>query len=66
LLWNDWRNAECIEGVIQVIGHTPNNQITILKDKDNTPSIYNVDTHMRQALLIDTENNEYNVIDIVA
>jgi hypothetical protein len=66
LLWNDWRNTECIEGIVQVIGHTPSNKVQTLKDKNGVVSVYNIDTHMQQALLIDTEKNEYNVIDIMA
>jgi hypothetical protein len=50
LLWNDWRNTELIDGVIQIVGHTPSNRIQIKTDGINYA--YNVDCWFEEFLII--------------
>lgn len=62
LLWNDWRNSEYIDNVTQIVGHTPQNTISVSR-KDNSINI-NIDTHMNQVLVLDTEKDSWEIIDI--
>jgi hypothetical protein len=54
LLWNDWRNAELFDGVIQVLGHTTVPKVKI-KTRLESKTI-NIDTNLSEALIIDDGN----------
>ncbi len=50
ILWNDWRNIDLIEGVTQIVGHTPSDRIQIKTD-GNTYA-YNVDCWFEEFLVL--------------
>lgn len=62
LLWNDWRNSEYFKGITQVVGHTPRNTIKCSKRKWGIN--INVDTHLAQAIILNTEDSSYDVLDL--
>lgn len=63
LLWNDWRNSDFIEGVTQIVGHTPYDSIQCTKDSSINSININVDTHMRQVITLDTITSAYEIIE---
>lgn len=60
LLWNDWRNSDFFKGITQVVGHTPREHIKCAKRKGGIN--INVDTHLREAIILDTEDSSYEVL----
>ena len=63
VVWADWnREFEPIEGLNQIVGHTPGDDVRtkVLRDKSTDPDKkgrivsmnYNVDTHLRHVLLV--------------
>lgn len=67
ILWNDWRNADLIENVHQVFGHTPINRISSISDNIFKTEIINVDCSasgisMSEVLVIE-DNGNNRVID---
>lgn len=67
ILWNDWRNADLIENVRQVFGHTPLQRISSISDNTNKTEIINVDcsksgTYMSEVLQI-SDTGQTNVLD---
>jgi len=60
LLWNDWRNSDFFEGITQVMGHTPRDIIKCAKRKGGIN--INVDTHLQQVIVLNTEDSMYEVI----
>lgn len=61
LLWNDWRNSDYIENVTQIVGHTPHDKIQV-STKNSSINI-NIDTHMNQVLMLDTDTDSWEIID---
>ena len=55
ILWNDWRNIERHDGIIEIVGHTPSSKIQIRKRK-NSYSI-NVDSFLNELLIIHEDGN---------
>ena len=60
LLWNDWHNIEAHEGITEIVGHTPNKKVQIIKRK-NSRSI-NVDSFLNELLLIH-EDGQLEVVN---
>lgn len=61
LLWNDWRNSDFFKGITQIIGHTPVDRIKYQERKGG--KIINVDTHLEQAIILNTEDSTYEIIN---
>jgi hypothetical protein len=55
LLWCDWRALQHIEGVNQVVGHTPARRIICSTDEDLDSRLYNVDSNLREVLLFSSD-----------
>jgi hypothetical protein len=55
LLWCDWRIFPHIEGINQVVGHTPAKRILRSVDEDYDSEHFNVDCFLREVLLISSE-----------
>lgn len=51
LLWNDWRNIQKHEGIVEIVGHTPSNNIQIKKHDQISTSV-NVDSFLKELLII--------------
>jgi hypothetical protein len=70
LLWNDWRNADFFPGITQIVGHTPRDVIKRSErkrpSKDGRKKAFNinVDTHLQQAIILNTEDSSYEVLNI--
>ena len=64
ILWNDWRNSEHFKDITQVMGHTPVNSITVDTDESLNSTNINVDTHMHQVAILDTQNNNLQILDV--
>lgn len=62
LLWNDWRNSEFFKGITQVVGHTPRENVKCEKRKGGIN--INVDTHLRECIILDTKDSSFEVITI--
>lgn len=60
LLWNDWRNTEFFEGITQVVGHTPRDHVISITKNGGTA--INVDTHMKEVIIFDTDTKQYDII----
>lgn len=60
LLWNDWRNSDFIPGITQVVGHTPRDKVKCAKRKGGIN--INVDTHLKQAIILNTEDSSFEII----
>lgn len=65
LLWNDWRNSDFFENVTQVVGHTPSSHVQIKTSQNTNSRNINVDTHMHEVIILDTENGSYEIISLV-
>ena len=61
LLWNDWRNLDYIPNVWQVVGHTPNNHISVREDPVINAKKILVDCGLDEVLEI-KENGEFTKI----
>lgn len=61
LLWCDWRNIDFFKDITQVVGHTPRESIKSHSRKGGTN--INVDTHLKQAIILDTDNNSYEILN---
>ena len=65
ILWEDWRDLKLVDDVKQIVGHTPVNEIKIVKS--NLSTNINVDTsgsrsYFHELLELD-ENGKYSIID---
>jgi hypothetical protein len=65
IVWQDWFDLELIDGINQIVGHTPVKQISI--NKNNLATNINVDTsgarsYFHQLLELD-EKGEYSIIE---
>ena len=61
ILWNDWRNSEYIPNIMQVMGHTPHDKVQY-KHKNNS-SLINIDTHLNQVIILNTDTKEYQIVE---
>jgi len=61
LLWNDWRNSDFFPGITQIIGHTPRDYVKCAKRKGGIN--INVDTHLQQAIILNTEDSTYEILE---
>jgi len=61
LLWNDWRNSEFFAGITQVIGHTPRDSIKCARRNGGVN--INIDTHLQQVIILNTEDSTYEIIN---
>ena len=66
LLWNDWRNSEFFPGITHVVGHTPRERVMCAKRKTKREFgiNINVDTHLQQAIILNTEDSSYDVLEL--
>jgi len=55
LLWLDWRGLKHIEGVNQIVGHTPAQKIVKTVNKNKNSIHYKVDTFLNEVLLLSDE-----------
>lgn len=60
LLWGDWRILDFFEGITQVVGHTPREEIKSHSRKGGTN--INVDTHLRECIILDTKTSSFEVV----
>ena len=56
LLWNHWTNCEVFNGITQIVGHTTRDEIKIKRGKTFDSKTVNIDTHLKQVLIIDDGN----------
>lgn len=74
IVWADWnREFEPIEGLNQIVGHTPGDDVRtkVLRDKSNDPKKrgsvvsmnYNLDTHLNHVLLV-YDNHTFEIARI--
>jgi predicted MPP superfamily phosphohydrolase len=61
LLWNDWYNSEFHDGITQIMGHTPHDEIQVKRSLGS--ALINVDTHLNQYLLLDTKKYHWSIKD---
>ena len=59
LLWNDWNNVELFENTTQVMGHTPHTNIAYMYREDINASNINVDTHLQEVIVLNTDTNSF-------
>lgn len=62
LLWNHWTNSEFHDGITQIMGHTPHKEIQVKRSLQSTN--INVDTHLKQILLLNTEKHYWDIKNI--
>ena len=62
LLWNDWRNIDFFQDIMQIVGHTPSSSVSYKSNNENNGVCLNVDTHMQQSIILDTETKEYKIV----
>jgi hypothetical protein len=62
LLWCDWRNIDFFKGIVQVVGHTPRDEVKAHSRKGGTN--INVDTHLKECIILDTETNTFDVVTL--
>ena len=56
LLWNHWINCEVFDGITQIVGHTTRDKIKIKRGKTFDSKTVNIDTDLKQFLIIDDGN----------
>jgi len=64
ILWNDWRNSDFIPNTLQIVGHTPNNNIEFKEKKEINSSLINVDTHLNEIMILDTDTKNYKIVQV--
>lgn len=62
LLWSDWRNIELFNNTTQIVGHTPHDAVQLITDSDKNAMCINVDTHMREVILLNTDTNTFDIL----
>lgn len=62
LLWCDWRNIDFFANIIQVVGHTPRDEVKFHSRKGGTN--INVDTHLKECIILDTETKTFDVVTL--
>lgn len=61
LLWNHFTNSDYFDNITQIIGHTPLPRVEV-KRRVNS-NLINVDTHLQQFIILDTEAHNWQIID---
>ena len=64
LLWNDWDNNDFFENTTQIVGHTPQRNIAVKKNSIINAQSINVDTHLREVILLDTSTNTFETLPV--
>jgi hypothetical protein len=62
LLWCDWRILDFFQDIVQVVGHTPRDEVKAHSRKGGTN--INVDTHLKECIILDTETKTFDVITL--
>lgn len=62
LLWCDWRILDFFENIVQVVGHTPRDNIKSHSRKGGLN--INVDTHLKECLILDTESKQFEIVSV--
>jgi hypothetical protein len=52
ILWCDWRALDHLEGINQIVGHTPAKRIILQTDEDLESTHINVDCFLKEVLLL--------------
>jgi hypothetical protein len=60
LLWCDWRILDFFEDIVQVVGHTPRDEVKSHSRKGGLN--INIDTHLKECIILDTLSNQYEVV----
>jgi len=64
LLWNDWLNLDLIPNFNQVVGHTPNNHISVRKDEEINAQKVLVDCWLKEVLEINEDSSVTKILDL--
>lgn len=62
LLWCDWRNIDFFQGIVQVVGHTPRDEVKAHSRKGGTS--INIDTHLKECIILDTDAKTFDVVSL--
>lgn len=64
ILWNDWNNLDYIPNFWQVVGHTPNNHISVREDPVNNAKKIRIDCFLKEVLEIKEDGSFVKILDL--
>jgi hypothetical protein len=64
ILWNDWNNLAHIPNFWQVVGHTPNNHISVREDPLINSKKIRIDCFLKEVLEIDESGTFTKILDL--
>jgi len=64
LLWNDWHNLDYIPNFNQIVGHTPNNHISVREDEEINAKKVLVDCWLKEVLEINEDGSITKILDL--